>query len=83
MAHSVSQPGSTTLPRMTYRQIADDITERIATGEYPAGEQLPSIAKLADLYSVSVSTMVRAVGLLHERRLVRSEAGVGLFVRSA
>lgn len=81
MAHSVSQPGSLTVPqRMTYRDIADDLAERIATGEYPSGAQLPSTAKLAELYSVSISTVVRALGLLHDRRLVRGEPGVGVFV---
>jgi GntR family transcriptional regulator len=81
MAHSVSQPGSTTVPqRMTYRDIADDLAERMTAGEYPSGAQLPSTAQLAALYSVSVATVVRAVGLLHDRGLVRGEAGVGVFV---
>jgi len=82
MAHSVSQPGSTTVPptHMSYRAIADDITARIKSGEYPPGAQLPSTAALAELYSVNRSTIVRAVGLLHERRLVEGIAGVGVFV---
>jgi len=83
MAHSVSQPGSTaTLPpeRMSYRQIADDIAQRIAAGEYPSGAQLPSTKGLSELYSVNRSTIVRAMGLLHDRGLVRGELGVGVFV---
>lgn len=83
MAQWVSQPGSTiTLPpaRLTYRGIADDLTARINSGEYSPGAQLPSTAQLASLYSVSVATIVRAVGLLHDRKLVTGVAGVGVFV---
>jgi GntR family transcriptional regulator len=66
--------------RLSYREIADDLGQRIASGEYPPGAQLPSTAQLAELYSVSISTVVRAMGLLHDRRVVVSQAGVGVFV---
>lgn len=84
MAHSVSQPGSTvTMPptRLSYRGIADDLAARIAAGEYPPGSQLPSTSALAELYAVNRSTVVRAVGLLHDRGLVEGVPGVGVFVR--
>lgn len=83
MARLVSQPGSTTtMPptQMSYRQIADDLAQRIASGEYPPGSQLPSTAQLAELYSVNRSTIVRAVGLLHDRGLVVGVAGRGVYV---
>lgn len=70
-----------TVPRLTYREIADDITARIHTGEYPPGAPLPSYKKLADLYSVSVSTAQRAIQLLHDRGLIVGEKGRGLFVK--
>jgi len=65
---------------MSYRAIADDIAARIASGEYPAGSLLPSTSAFAEIYSVNRSTIVRAVGLLHERKLVYGEPGRGLFV---
>lgn len=66
--------------KLTYRQIADDITERIARGEYRPGQQLPSYTELAELYSVSVATAARAYGLLRDRGTVDSAAGRGMFV---
>ena len=69
-----------TVPRLTYREIADDLAARIRSGEYPPGEKLPSYAQLADIYSVSVSTAQRAVTLLHDRGLIVGEKGVGLYV---
>jgi DNA-binding GntR family transcriptional regulator len=69
-----------TVPRLTYREIADDLAARIRSGEYPPGASLPSYANLAKLYSVSVSTAQRAVALLHDRGLIIGEKGVGLYV---
>ena len=73
--------GASTVPRLTYREIADDLTARIRSGEYPPGGPLPSYSKLAELYSVSVSTAQRAVALLHDRGLITGEPGVGVFVK--
>lgn len=66
--------------RLSYREIANDIEARIRTGEYPPGSELPSYARLADLYSVSRATVTRAYGLLRDRRLVYGEQGRGVFV---
>nr|MDT0661624.1 winged helix-turn-helix domain-containing protein [Micromonospora sp. DSM 115978] len=65
---------------MGFRAIAVDLQERIEKGEYEPGARLPSYPELATLYSVSVSTAQRAVGLLIERRWVVSSPGRGLFV---
>lgn len=68
--------------RMTYVQIADDLADRIARGEYQPHEQLPSYAELGQIYSVSVSTAQRAVGLLRDRGVVYGWPGKGVFVAS-
>jgi DNA-binding GntR family transcriptional regulator len=66
---------------MTYRQIAADLAARIAAGEYDAADGLlPSYAKLADLYSVSVATVQRAISLLNDRGLVVGIPGRGVYV---
>jgi GntR family transcriptional regulator len=65
---------------MSSRAIADDLSDRIRTREYPPGAQLPSLRELADLYSVSVSTIQRALELAKDRGLVVSAPGRGLFV---
>lgn len=68
---------------MTYREIADDLGQRIASGEYPPGSKLPSTTELATLYSVNRSTIVRAMGLLHDRGVVVGAAGRGVYVPDA
>jgi len=66
--------------RLTYSQIADDLADRIARGEYQPGDKLPTHRELADLYGVSFSTAQRAIGLLRDRGVVRGEMGRGLYV---
>lgn len=65
---------------MSSRQIADDLTDRIRAGEYEPGAQLPSLRELAELYSVSVSTIQRALELTKDRGLVVTSQGRGMFV---
>jgi len=67
--------------RLTYREIAADIAERIAAGEYPERSQLPSYPQLGELYGVSYWTIWRAIRLLRdELRMVYGEPGRGTFV---
>lgn len=65
---------------MGFRSIADDIKERVRTGEYKPGEKLPTYGELAALYSVSITTMQRAVGLLVERGVIVTSPGRGIYV---
>ena len=84
MIRLAGQPGSSDMPvPMTNVQIADDLADRIRRGEYPAGSQLPTMAELARIYSVSVSTVQRALERLKERGVVVGAPGRGLFVPSA
>jgi DNA-binding GntR family transcriptional regulator len=68
---------------LSYRGIANDIAERIAIGEYPAGSKIPSYRQLSELYSVSISTAQRAVMALEERGVVIGVPGRGVFVRES
>jgi GntR family transcriptional regulator len=79
---SAGRPGSLAVPAvpLSYRGIADDLAARIRVGEYPPGAQLPSYAQIAALYSVSVSTAQRAVGLLRDRGVAVGEQGRGVYV---
>jgi GntR family transcriptional regulator len=71
----------TVTTRMTFQEIADDLIERIRAGEYDnADKPLPSYRKLADLYSVSVSTASRAYGVLHILGIITGEQGRGVFI---
>lgn len=66
--------------RLTYEQIADDLTTRIASGEYPPNALLPSLRELADLYSVSVTTVQKAHIILRQRGVTYGIPGRGVFV---
>lgn len=69
-------------PHTSYRDIADDLTDRIRRGEkgHQPGDMLPSLSELANLYSVSVSTAARAMGLLRDRGLTVGAQGKGVYV---
>lgn len=61
-------------------QIAEDLTDRIARGQYRPGEQLPTYHALSQLYSVSYGTIARVIVLLRERGVVIGVPGRGVFV---
>lgn len=65
---------------MSSRQIADDLSDRIRRREYRPGSRLPSLRELAELYSVSVSTIQRALELTRDRGLTVGRAGSGVYV---
>lgn len=66
--------------KLSYRQIADDMIDRIERGEYQVGQALPSRAQLAAMYSVSRSTADNAMALIIDRGYAFGEPGRGTFV---
>jgi GntR family transcriptional regulator len=67
-------------PVPPYRQLAAIIRGQIESGELAAGQQLPSVIKLAAEYDVAVPTVRKAIGLLKDEGLVTGVAGYGTFV---
>jgi GntR family transcriptional regulator len=65
-----------------YLIIANTIADRIGSGEYRAGDQLPTEAQLRAEFGVSPMTVRRAVNILLDRGLVTTTQGKGTFVRS-
>lgn len=64
-----------------YRDIAKDLTDRIAAGEFTTGAKLPTIAALMEHYQVpGLNTIRQAQQLLVEDGLVQTRQGVGAFV---
>ena len=63
-----------------YTQIIDEMTMRIASGEYSPGDKLPSVRDLAMDAGVNPNTMQRALAELERRELVYSERTSGRFV---
>ncbi|KAA5836071.1 GntR family transcriptional regulator [Saccharopolyspora hirsuta] len=67
-------------PTTVWRQVADDITADIESGELSPGSRLPSEAELAELYGVARGTIRRAVVALVESDAVTVVHGRGTFV---
>ena len=65
-----------------YRAIAAALAADIASGELPAGAQLPTQRALADRLGVTVGTVSRAYQEVARLGLVRGEVGRGSFVQS-
>ena len=63
-----------------YTQIIDEMTMKIAGGEYAPGDKLPSVRDLAADAGVNPNTMQRALAELERRGLVYTERTSGRFV---
>lgn len=74
MAHL---PGSVMTTKI--QRLIDDITQKIQSGEWPPGHQLPLDRELREQYEVSQMTIRTAMERLHA--LVESAPGKGRFVR--
>ena len=63
-----------------YRQVAQDLVDRVDRSELATGEKLPPEAQLADRYGVNRLTVRRALEELARAGIVRTEHGVGSFI---
>lgn len=67
-------------PRRLYRQIADQLAQLIASGEFPAGSRLPAERELAVSLGVSRTSVREAIISLEMSGLVDVRVGTGIFV---
>lgn len=65
----------------TYATLADDLRRRIAAGEYPPGQMMPSEAALTETYGVARGTVRQALAELESEGLVVSQMGRGRTVQ--
>ncbi|HHW95384.1 MAG TPA: GntR family transcriptional regulator [Mogibacterium sp.] len=63
-----------------YSQIIDELTMRIARGEYALGEKLPSVRELALEAGVNPNTVQKALSEMERSGLVYTERTSGRFV---
>jgi GntR family transcriptional regulator len=63
-----------------YRQIAEQLRQKIESGELSHGDQLPTELELREQYDASRNTIRDAVKLLITRGLVETRPGQGTFV---
>jgi GntR family transcriptional regulator len=67
-------------PRPMYLQLMEQVCQRIAVGDWPAGHELPSIRMLAADVRVSVITVKRAYLELERQNVIVTRQGKGSFV---
>lgn len=68
--------------RPMYLQIMEQIKQRIAVGDWAAGQAIPSIRQLAVNIGVSVITVKRAYLELEREGMIVTRQGKGCFVAS-
>jgi len=64
-----------------YRLVSAALRERVESGEWLPGEQLPTVRAIADQYSVSLATARKALAVLADDGLITVTPGWGSFVR--
>lgn len=76
-------PLEVTDERSLYEQVADRIQALISEGTLQPGDRLPSVRKLREQLSVSVSTVMEAYRLLEDRGLISARPQSGYYVKTA
>ena len=66
-----------------YLQLVDVLKHSIANGAIRAGEQLPSVRKMAEDLLINPNTVVRAYRDLESEGIVELRHGSGVFVRES
>lgn len=62
--------------RPAYHRIADDLQNKITTGVYAPGDQLPSLLELCQMYGVSKITARNALAVLDEQGVIAIRHGL-------
>ena len=70
-------------PKGIYLQIADEVCDRILTGECCCGERIPSIRELAVSLGVNPNTVTRSYQSLLDRQIIENRRGIGYYVSEA
>jgi DNA-binding transcriptional regulator YhcF (GntR family) len=63
-----------------FLQIADTITDKVVSGEFPAGEKIPSVRELASQMGVNPNTIMRTYSELQTMSIIENQRGIGYFV---
>ena len=63
-----------------FAQIADELSDQIADGEFGEGDRVPSTNELAAFYRINPATAARGLGVLLDEGLVEKRRGIGMFV---
>jgi DNA-binding transcriptional regulator YhcF (GntR family) len=63
-----------------YIQIADNLCERILSGEFKPGSRIPSVREWGATIGVNPNTVARSYELLTDRQVIFNQRGIGFFV---
>ncbi len=63
-----------------YARIAEGIKDRILSGDFKEGEQLPSTTQISKEFDINISTVNRAVNVLVSEGVAFKKRGIGMFV---
>lgn len=64
-----------------YKQVISQIEQKIISGEYSPGFQLPSMNKMASSLDVSKETIKKAYSILRDKGVIEPKQGKGFYVR--
>ena len=64
-----------------YKQVISQIEQKIISGEYAPGAQLPSMNELAASLDISKETIKKAYVILRDKGLLEPRQGKGFYVR--
>ncbi|MFI5926702.1 winged helix-turn-helix domain-containing protein [Micromonospora sp. NPDC051543] len=72
------------MPRVSDRQrIAQDIRDKISSGEYAPGDKLPSLREMTEHYGVSAEPVRSALLILQAEGLIEGHQGKGTYVTAS
>ena len=63
-----------------YRQLAQQLRERIVSGQLAAGEKMPSVRDLSKEIKINMLTVAKVYQILEAEELVVTRRGLGTFV---
>ncbi len=63
-----------------FQQIADNVCDKIISGEFPVGSKIPSVREQAAVMGVNQNTIMRTYMELQRDNIISNQRGVGFFV---
>jgi len=64
-----------------YQQIADNLCDRILSGEFETGDKIPSVREQAANLGVNHNTIMRTYMELQQKDIIENKRGIGFFVK--
>ena len=63
-----------------FQQIADNICDKIISGEFPVGSKIPSVREQAAAMGVNHNTIMRTYMELQREKIITNQRGIGFYV---